>query len=341
MMPLLKRSCLMLFALLATFHPTPSRANDSVAHLGAGGLVLARSADIEMRSEDLYISFDRIHVRYRFFNRSNRDIETLVAFPMPDLKPTHEGNDYSLPTDDPRNFLAFRTTVDGVPVLADLQQKVFALGIDRTDEMIDLALPFAPHLQQTMTALDQLHPDHQKRLQKLGLVKAEYWDVGQGLERHLMPTWTLKSTFYWTQIFPANTEVRIEHEYQPSVGASAMSMIGYAGAEFPSDSEMVKDYCIDEGYFRAARKAQARLAKAGGYMTEKRLEYILETGANWSGPIGDFRLVVDKGSRSNLVSFCGTGLTKFSPTQFEMRRTNYWPSQNLHVLLLEPVMQNQ
>ena len=113
-------------------------------------------------------------------------------------------------------------------------------------------------------------------------------------------------------------------------------MIGIEGAVFSSESYLVKDYCIDEGFYRAARKVQTRLAAKSKYLTEKRLEYILQTGANWSGPIRNFRLVVDKGSAKNLVSFCGTGLKKISPTQFEMRKENYWPLQNLRVLLLEP-----
>ena len=35
-------------------------------------------------------------------------------------------------------------------------------------------------------------------------------------------------------------------------------------------------------------------------------------------PIGRFRLVVDKGAPGNLVSFCGEGVRKISPTRFEM-----------------------
>ena len=113
-------------------------------------------------------------------------------------------------------------------------------------------------------------------------------------------------------------------------------MIGMANTGFPTDEEMVRDYCIDKSFYRAAGKIQSRLAAKQSYLTEKRLEYILETGANWSGPIQSFRLVVDKGSPRNLVSFCGKDLKKISPTEFEMRARNYWPSQNLHVLLLEP-----
>ena len=62
---------------------------------------------------------------------------------------------------------------------------------------------------------------------------------------------------------------------------------------------------------------------------------MLSTGANWSGPIRRFRVVVDKGAPGNLVSFCGEGVRKISPTQFEMRKTDFVPNGNLSVLILK------
>ena len=72
--------------LAAVLLAAPAAANDSVASMGAGGLVLGRTDGIEMRSEDLYVSAREIRVRYRFYNRTDQDISTLVAFPLPDLQ---------------------------------------------------------------------------------------------------------------------------------------------------------------------------------------------------------------------------------------------------------------
>jgi hypothetical protein len=66
------------------------------------------------------------------------------------------------------------------------------------------------------------------------------------------------------------------------------------------------------------------------------LEYILTTGANWSGPIRSFRLVVDKGSSNNLISFCGQGVRKIDPTRFELRKSQFIPASNLYVLIVTP-----
>ena len=63
----------------------PAAANDSTASMGAGGLVLKRTDGIAMVSEDLYVSAREVRVKYRFLNHTAEPIETLVAFPMPDI----------------------------------------------------------------------------------------------------------------------------------------------------------------------------------------------------------------------------------------------------------------
>lgn len=63
--------------------------------------------------------------------------------------------------------------------------------------------------------------------------------------------------------------------------------------------------------------------------------YVLKTGANWLGPIKNFRPMVDKGRRENLVSFCVDSVTKIGPTQFDVVKTNFEPSRDLEVFLVE------
>jgi hypothetical protein len=63
--------------------------------------------------------------------------------------------------------------------------------------------------------------------------------------------------------------------------------------------------------------------------------YVLKTGANWKGPIGDFHVVIDKGKPDSLVSVCGQDVRKVSFTQFEMRRTNFTPRSDLDILIID------
>jgi hypothetical protein len=65
------------------------------------------------------------------------------------------------------------------------------------------------------------------------------------------------------------------------------------------------------------------------------LSYALKSGANWKGPIKNFRMVVDKGKPGNLVSLCISGVKKISPTQFEIVRTNFEPTGDVDVLFVE------
>ena len=148
------KPALVLALIAATVLPT--QANDSTAELSTGGLIFVHNPDVEMRSEDLFISAREVHVRYRFFNSSPRDVTVLVAFPMPDVQVDGADENVSVPTDDPENFLAFTTTVNGKPVATAVEQRVIAVGLDRTQLLRSLGVPLAPHLATTREALDRL-----------------------------------------------------------------------------------------------------------------------------------------------------------------------------------------
>jgi hypothetical protein len=314
-----------------------AQANDSTAELATGGLIFVQNPDVEMRSEDLYISTAEIRVRYRFFNKSDRDITVPVAFPMPEIRIEHQDQNISVPTEDGVNLLGFVTQIDGRRVETKVEQRVFAGGVDRTQFLRERGIPLAPHLRSTNDALDRLPRSRWDELIRAGLAEIEEFDEGKGMQKHLSARWGLQTTFYWEQTFPSRREIVIEHRYKPSVGGTVGTGFGVAGATkedwFPNYS---RKYCIDAAFIAATERA--RKASKGADTApffEERIDYILKTGANWSGPIGDFRLVVDKGNPDSLVSFCGEGVKKISPAQFEMRKKNFVPEGNLSVLILK------
>ena len=166
---------------------------------------------------------------------------------------------------------------------------------------------------------------------EMGLIEDRSWTDRGVRTLELMPLWTLKTTHYWTQVFPAGRELDVRHQYTPATGGSSGSVFGdpmMAGSEH--HDEQATRYCTDDAFHAGARRLRSR----GLYLSETWVDYILTTGANWAEPIGDFRLVVDKGSSRNLVSFCGEGVRKISPTRFEIRRRNYTPTSDLSVLIL-------
>lgn len=69
---------MMLAALLAAARP--AAANDTTAELTTGGLILSRSDAVEMVSEDLFISPEKVTVDYVFRNRYPHMYETRLAY---------------------------------------------------------------------------------------------------------------------------------------------------------------------------------------------------------------------------------------------------------------------
>ncbi|MFT4912477.1 MAG: hypothetical protein ACI9YM_001052 [Brevundimonas sp.] len=303
----------------------PASANDSVASMGAGGLVLQRTEGITMVSEDLFVSAREVRVTYRFLNHTTEGISTIVAFPMPDIAPGYAG-DVGGRLDDPAHIVPFITWVDDRAVWTDVEYRAVVDGVDITDRLRALNLPLPPHGQDSWDAVNALPDSVRRTLTDEGIL-----DSGRKPDGTLdwsMPNWTLKTTHYWTQWFPPGEPIEITHLYAPAIGGTVMTMVGRADS--PMD-EYRETYCLDETVIDAARRAQAN----GRAFSETWLDYILTTGANWSGPIGDFRLVVDKGSTDNLVSFCGDGVRRIGPTTFEVRHANYTPTRDLNVLILQ------
>lgn len=312
---------------------TSALANDSTASVGAGGLVVQRTDAIDMLSEDLFVSADAIRIHYVFRNRTPEDVETVVAFPMPDRDLTKEyASNVAYPSD-------FHTQIAGRPVKAALERKAVLAGKDYNELLRPLGVPMAPESTNDATrAMDRLSPAQKKRLQSLGVARDEEWDDnGKGMKHHLVPLWTVRDKYWWTQRFPAGRDLVVDHDYVPGTGGSVENQIAFA--QFRHDEytrSMVSLYCVDQVFIRAVDRLSKPQQMGGPGMPDKKVDYILTTGGNWRSPIGRFRLVVDKGKPGNLVSFCETGVKKISPTQYEVRHNNWRPRQDLHVLIIEP-----
>ena len=310
-------------------------ANDSTAELATGGLVLTKTTAIEMKSEDLYISTKQVRVKYQFLNTTSQDVTVTVAFPMPDITVEGMDDNISVPTQDPVNILGFSTLVDGKPVAAQVEQKAVQNGVDRTAYLKSLGVSLDPYLQSTGDALDKLPKATRDNLVKLGLAMvAQYGSSDNTMEDHWQPTWTLKTTYFWKQTFPAGKILNVQHQYTPSVGESAGTSWG--SAEFPKETgyaAQVAKYCVDADLIASVKK-HIPAGQDYSSMFEQRIDYILKSGANWKSPIGDFKMTIDKGDPATLVSFCGTGVKKIAPTQFQVHYTNFTPTQDVAILLL-------
>lgn len=312
----------------------PAAANDTAAELTTGGLVFVVNEDIRMVSEDLFISTEQIRVRYAFRNEGAADQTVLIAFPLPDIAADH-WSPLALPSEDQDNLFGFATLVNSEPVETEAYEYAFAAGIDRSGLLREMGLPLMPNSEAAREATRALADADKATLKRLGLVVTERFDAGQGWQEDILPFWTYRATYAFEAHFPVGETVVVEHSYTPSVGGTAgVSFMGEPYEGYDPRAEYTKKFCMDEAFVRAVERTMTPGEPWSAPFTESWISYILTTGANWNGPIGDFRLVVDKGEPDNLVSFCGEGVTKIGPTTFEMKKTDYYPSEELHVLIL-------
>ncbi len=326
----MKRSVFLATALLAA---GSASANDSVAEIGAGGIVLGSTDAVLLEKEVLFISPSLVTVDYVFRNQSDKDVDTIVAFPMPVIEPSFD-SDISIPEQESDNFLGFSVTHDGQPVTPSLDQRAFAAGVDVTEDLKARAIPLMPTADVVTKALAGLPDDVKGDWIARGLIREDEFDAGQGLQKEVSARWGLRSAYWWKAQFPAGKALAVSHRYKPAVGASAGLSFFFDGKRGDLWDEYAGKYCIDDGFEKALKKK----TDAGVTMVEKRIDYILTSGGNWAtGTIGSFTLAIDKGSPDALVSFCGEGVKKTGPTRFELTATDFYPERDIHILVAEPI----
>lgn len=322
---------LVLGALLST---AAARADDSEARLDIGGLTFTQTNQIEMQSEDLFLSVDQVRIRYTFHNRTDHDITSLVAFPLPDISPDYYFEPVAIPATGDPNFVHFQTRVDGHPVEMTTDQRARLRGRDVTARLREVGLPLSP--------IDPKFDEATKRLsaqQIATLVHDKFLEdiSGDPAAKQYRGLWSLSTAFHRTQVFPANGTITVEQSYNPIAGGSVESLllIDSIPRTNADRRRLVRDYCIDDAFERAAHSTAQRYGGAE-WVGERTLGYVLTTGGHWAGPIGRFHLTIDKGAPENLVSMCAPDLQRTSPTTFELTRMNWRPRENLQVYFLTP-----
>jgi hypothetical protein len=303
---------------LPTAGGSPSFANDSSAELSVGGLVFTRSADVSLETEDLAISPDIVSVRYRFLNQSPKPVTLTVAFPVPDLD-LSEGDNYAIPSsNDSANFLGFATKVNGKPIDFSIHQGAFLGSHDISATLKKLNVPLLP-IGARQATLSDLPEATRDQLLKQGLLLPNGNDErGRQLYE---AAWTVKTAAVRQQTFPPNNPVLVEHRYHTSLGIRFDTMLRRGlrqNKAMASEIERYrKDYCVSDAFLAALDKLAGSGEANATKVQERRISYVLKTGANWAGPIKDFRLTVDTQKPGRLVSFCADRIKTISPTIVE------------------------
>lgn len=319
----------------------PALADDGSAQLGAGGIVFTKSADIRMAKEDLYVSPQKVRIRFEFANTSGKDQDVVVAFPLPDL----ESDAYRYTAvgtlgNDPVNFVNFTASVDGWKVPLQVEQKAIFNGKDVTAIVHSVGLPVNLIISDrgddsdNFDLIDKLPRAKKSILEKAGI--ADRTNPKQDNQEDAL--WTVQTRFYWKQHFPAGKTVVIEHSYSPVTGSGQYDESKETGG--PSQEDWVKPFCMDKATIahldamldnpklRPKRDNDADPELMWGSVTD----YILSTANTWKGPIGQFHLTLDKLDPKAVLSLCWKGtLMKSGPSTFDFSAANFAPTQDIHM----------
>jgi hypothetical protein len=319
---------------LAPLGGSPARANDSAAELSVGGLVFMRSAEVSLDSEELTITPDRVVVRYRFVNSTPKPVTLTVGFPFPDIDLSDDAN-LAIPTDDPKNFLAFKTAVDGKSIDFTIHQTAHLGDKDVSAALRKAGVPLLPIGAQQVRLTELPQPIRDDLVEKGLLLQMGTDDRGQQL---YTGGWIVKTAAVRRQTFPPQTPVAVEHRYRTSLGVSFDTVLRKGLRENRNLAAEVRryrtDYCVTDEFL-------ARLDKLAGSdeantqkIQERRIAYVLKTGANWAGPIKDFRMVIDKQKPDRLISFCADNIKPITKSAFEVRAKDFVPSKDLKILIV-------
>jgi hypothetical protein len=295
---------------------SPALANGAVTERKAGGLVFKKSDTIGIASEELFVSREEIRVSYLYNSTAKTEQAVTISFPMPEI-PLDDGPDTedalmneNIP--DKRNYMNFKVRVDGREIKARPVERALFKGKDITARLKrdNVPLLLAAHMQEQVKPL----PDAVKK----ALVKEGLFEYSPNSEFYGV-NWSYQVLFEWEQTFkPGPTKVDIS--YRPITGDSTDF------GDYYDKGAGAKKYCVD-----AAIKAAIK--KVSGRYEPVRVGYVLKTARFWNGPIGKFRLVVDKEKPENLVAFCPASSKKISPTQFEWIASNFVPDRDLDVVI--------
>jgi hypothetical protein len=322
-------------AALAALTIAPSAlADDSSAMLGAGGIVLTKNADIRMATEDLTLSPTAVRVHYTFVNDSGSDVDTIVAFPLPDVD-NYEYSESAIGTtkDVTPNFVGFALSVDGAKIAPTAEELAIYQGKDVTAQVRAAGLPPNLVVGDGYDRLQKLSPADKAMLRKAGLI-----DGGEQKDDPVHAKWLATTKFWWHMKFPAGKTVSVDHTYQPVTGQTFFTPFTIDDPDEMKDYR--KNYCIDGATEAAIRARFAGLKKTIGegnlLMNQYTTAFVIVTANNWKGPIGRFHLTIDKLKPENILSLCWDGdLKKTGPTRFESTLIDLAPKKDIRILVLE------
>ncbi len=325
-------------------------ANDGFGGLTATGLQFDQTGVVQMLTEDLYISLDKIKVAYTFRHSGDEDLTGEVIFPLPpiNLGAINE-SDFAIDRAklDKENIVNFTATVEGKKVAVKTDriavieppygetEKPASDSYNTPGEDISAALakhkiPLSLNYDKVSAALTKLPKAAKDELKAAGY--ADFDETGLGY-----PMWSIIERYHWTQTFPAGKDIKVAHSYDGAFPGGIFMWRAKPTADDSWQAELTKKYCVDDGTAKAIVKAlrqEGEGAETYNVGMAYYVDYVLTTANTWAGPIGSFKLTIDKGNAKNVISLCVDGIKKTGPTTFVVEKKNFTPDSDISILLI-------
>lgn len=311
-------------------------ANDTIGAVGAGGIEFKKTDDISMEKEVLTISRDLVRVEYDFVNKTDHPVQERILFPMPFF-----GFDYGCSPTHSGQLENFKVWVNGSSVKTSRTARArLSSGKDVTALLKNMGFTDEDIVEfrgvSSRCDSTEVTGKYAQNINQLSNEKLVPLYPG---DKNPVPIWESAYVYYWEQLFPPRTLVKVSHEYIPFVGSDSGNIdFLEKGFGIKSPKELANrltsgtDLCVDDGTFRAAKKAEQQL---GGSLRHDVVKYVLKTGANWSGPIKDFTLNLKKSAPTDVVSLCFDGkFKKTNPLLLSTHREYFVPNKDISVLFI-------
>jgi hypothetical protein len=290
-------------------------ANDGVAALSAGGIIMGKTDAVAMKKEVLNVSYDKISVAYEFLNESVSDVEETIFFPLPEYTADYHGSkEYA---GQPSHFeievdgknVNYKTIVAAKMGADDVTKELKQLGLSQEQ------IAYFPSFSLFGQKVKPLTAKQRQQFKARGLL------AQIGGDDAWVPAWSVAIQYVWMQKFPVGRIVKISHRYTP--------FVSYGPSEFTLGESFNKDYCADKNFLKSWHKLAAEKNRQ---VVANTVSYILKTGNTWKNGIEDFTLNLIKKDPGELISLCFPGdFKKINPTTLQIHLTNFKPQQDLRV----------
>lgn len=309
----------------------------------AANLLSLRSPNLQLKRQEITLSTDLVKTKYIYINTSQNSItETLV---------------FDLPNNNTDNYKYLKIQVNDAAIQYQIIQRAISLtGIDISQELKSLGLSLNP--VAAMHSIDS-SPNRNSLIAKLKTIHAID-------NKEEIPTWNVKTFYFWQQEFAPNSTTIIEQYIKPTISSHTIKLKGLSDIirlpakvakkvwnlavhwsladdsaannlylQFEKYWPTIKEYCANEEDYRNLAESYKRSHKDKSSIDIKQISYLIDPKELWASNIGHFQLIIESHSNMYPILCWNDKLQRINENQIKFSANNYLPPDRIKVLYLE------